>query len=145
MFLSLMNVKVNEKIYNNNSQLICKGEILNRKANIEYYKENGKLKLETEFTSSKKLNDQEINDKLKKFHELKGIIGLLFFNLIIISSGDQMEEYYEINILRFLLKRFAFGVGEGNENDGNTSLLEILIMFIASIEGKTPERKEYYD
>ena len=141
MFLSLMNVKVNEKIYNNNGQLICEGEILNRKTKIEKYNENGKLKLETEFTN-RKLNDQEIKEfavlkKIDKFFiELKDILSIF--------SNNRMEEYYEINMLRFL-NRFVFGVGTGNENDGNTSLLEILIAFNASIEGKTPEKKEYYD
>ena len=139
MFFSLMNVKVNEKIYNNNGQLICKGEILNRKANIEYYKENGKLKLETEFTSSKKLNDQEIKDIAQQ-----KIIEKSFDELEKMLFNERSEEYYEINMLRFL-NRFVFGVGGGNGNDGNKSLLEILITFIAFIELKTPERKEYYD
>ena len=47
-------------------------------------------------------------------------------------------------MLWFLI-RFVFGVSWGNENDGKTSLLEILIMFNARNEGKAPEKKEYYD
>ena len=138
-----MNVKVNEKIYNNNGQLICKGEILNRKTKIEKYNENGKLELETEFTNRKKLNDQEIKDMLKRF-SLLNVMGGIFGGLIKMLFDKHSEEFYEINMLRFL-NRFAFGVGGGNGNDGKTSLLEILIMFNARNEGKAPEKKEYYD
>ena len=145
MFVSLMNVKVNEKIYNNNGQLICEGEILNRKTKIEKYNENGKLKLETEFTN-RKLNDQEIKDKLKKFDVLKKIdkFFIELKDILSIFSNNRMEEYYEINMLWFLI-RFVFGVSWGNGNNGNTSLLEILILFYSLKEGKVPEKKEYYD